>query len=315
MNLIQREVFLRALSSQGIRHRLSGDEVAISCPACSPYHHNKRLTFYLNLRTDASICFRCEPRRAGRGVNVALLALFGLEHLLHQFEGEVEDIQEGSLTELRRKLLLGPPATPEGAFNSISLPMGFRRDWLRTVSGRQVLAYLIKRGFNRQTLKATGVGYVIEGPLGGRVVFPVTIGGQLRFWQARAAFMASGPPYLGPEVDKRGVLYGYDLAGAEVIVVEGIFDVLGVGLGRSVALLGKTVSDTQIELLARKNVSKITVLLDGDAWSSCLTVARRLSEKLWTLTAPVEAWRLTSGIDPGAARGQVGKHVIARVTV
>src|SRR3990167_159429 len=113
MTGFQRETLLNELRRAGADFKFQGDELALRCPACAMHHHDKRRTLYLNLKSGKWICFRCEPRRAGTEVNRALLVLFGLERLLVQLEDGLPDIPEGSLTELRQRLLLGQPAKLE----------------------------------------------------------------------------------------------------------------------------------------------------------------------------------------------------------
>jgi len=182
--------------------------------------------------------------------------------------------------------------------NKIELPTGFRTDWATTLTGRAVLHYLKSR-LPPGAVKVSGVGYIINGQLAGCAVFPIYINKELKFWQARKVVYVEEPKYTSPPGAKSTVLYGYDwLTSNRAVLTEGIFDALNTENG--VALLGKTISDEQIKLLAAKNISDVTVLLDGDAWRTAHSVAHRVAERLWTADH-VRVARLPYGKDPATA--------------
>jgi len=70
---------------------------------------------------------------------------------------------------------------------------------------------------------------------------------------------------------KSACLFGYDqaLRFDECVLVEGVFDVLRVGLD-AVGILGSALSTEQLSLLYKARFHTITVILDGDAFDKQL---------------------------------------------
>ena len=160
--------------------------------------------------------------------------------------------------------------------------------------------YLTGRGLQQDALAEAGVGAVIAGRLGGRVIVPIPdydnpeldwIG-----WVSRDATGTAERPYLYPRnMDRLGLLYNAPALWVEtetpVYVVEGTLDALALWPD-AVAVLGKPL-DSQIALLARAR-RPVVVALDGDAWALGQTLA-------WTLRMYNQrsgAVRLPPGLDP-----------------
>ena len=287
-----RDQLLQLLHRYNIQYRAgTTDEVSLNCPRCSPRHTGHKQTLYINTRTFNYTCFRCEPKNAGREVK-SFLRLFKLERYAEQANNQPANEQDLWST------IFGNKNTVTPAANKIELPEGFRTDWHATLTGQAVLRYLKSR-LPPGAVRASGAGYIISGQLAGCVVFPITINKDLKFWQARRVIYAREPKYISPPGTKGTVLYGYDwLTGDEATLVEGIFDALNTP--NSIALLGKTISDEQIKLLAAKNIRTITVIMDGDAWATTQAVARRVADRLWTVEH-VYAGRLPREKDPATA--------------
>src|SRR3990167_1793873 len=238
----------------------SSDEIAICCPRCFPQHSNRRKTLYVNAITGSFICHRCQPKfafKGGHGEKRNLALGYLLDGLgLNGIKNRIIDSQPDntlSLKELRAKLLPSDLAVAIAKQSGVMLPEGFRTDWKACATGLLARKYLLARGLSRDVIKSCGVGYIAGTDLHGSVVFPVYMDGELRFWQARRFMFSSGYKYMScPGVEKRTVLYGYDglTRVGEAVIVEGIFDALKVGRG-AVALLGKTISEWRIALLAR----------------------------------------------------------------
>lgn len=281
-----RDRLLALLTRHGIQHRPGiGDEVGVQCPRCGPLHTNRRITLYVNTRNGKYICYRCEPRNAGREWKY-FLRLFSLEN-----EDRPDPPTDDQDARWHRRYGTAPTEDPP----RIPLPDGFRRDWDATVTGRTVLKYL-KGRLSTGAIKRSGVGYTVKD---GYAVFPVRLNGELLFWQARRVlYGGSGPKYYTPpEAQKSHVLYGLDwLTDNCAIIVEGIFDALCTEHG--VALLGKSISEHQLALLQRRRVTTVTVMLDGDATAAARAVARQLR---WLPGCAVTVATLQPGDDPATS--------------
>jgi DNA primase len=116
-----------------------------------------------------------------------------------------------------------------------------------------------------------------------------------------------------PGMPKREVLYNFD--GARdvhfVIVVEGITDVWRIG-DPAVAILGKTISPVQAELLRTTWRHKpIVVMLDGEARAEADAIVDKLAQ---SGDNPVVAARLPVGVDPADLSEDEVWQVIRRDT-
>ena len=182
------------------------------------------------------------------------------------------------LEEVRRRLLdtheeeLPTPQVP-------SLPDGYRTDFKTTITGKKIYRYLsVDRQIPGRLIEELQIGYAIEGDCAGAAIFPVIMKGELVFWQARRVMFQVGNKYHSSSLNKN-VLYGYDWSrGSSAYIVEGIFDAIALK-PNSLGLLGKTISSQQIALLAERNITDVSVVLDGDAWEKCQQLARQIRLK------------------------------------
>jgi len=281
---VNKDLFKNLLTLHGFDYYESGDEISLICPLCSPHHHNRRTTLYVNSVTDRWICHRCEPRQAGGNLK-GLLRLLGLP----EQELETQPAKDWPW-------IWSPKKQEPELEQPVTLPAEFRRDWQSSMTGQTVWNYLRGR-IPPDKLLQIGVGYCTIGKLAGCAVFPVVVNREMKFWQARKVAYNTEPKYIGHSSGRSKVLYGYDwLQDNTVILTEGIFDALNVTNG--IGLLGKTITDGQIVLLAAKQIENVTVMLDGDAFSAAIRVGKDLRLKLWTLKK-IEILRLPVGKDPG----------------
>lgn len=181
--------------------------------------------------------------------------------------------------------------------------------------------YLHARGFDVAELAATwGIRYCTGSGryrlMSGRIYVPVTMDDALVGWQGRYPaeldWAAAGAPkyYNAPGMTKSQVLYNYDLARAEpvVVVVEGVTDVWRVGPA-GVALFGKSASEAQVRLLAATWSDRpVLILLDAEAQAE----ARELRRRLVALhPRDVAVLSLPSGLDPASCpRALLGQYIV-----
>ena len=157
----------------------------------------------------------------------------------------------------------------------------------------------------------------------GRIMVPYTSGGELVGWQGRHVgerdWREPGPPkyFTMPGFHKGRHLYNFDRAKASraLVLVEGVADAWRVGPEAGVALLGKTVSTAQHDLLrawrAMHSPRKalLILLLDPDAFAHADPDKHaKLQEKRTMLLSAlatdlgsrrVVAVDLPPGVDPG----------------
>ncbi len=189
------------------------------------------------------------------------------------------------------------PVEPE----VINPPLGFE---LRVDPGHE---YGQSRGVSREMLEQFGVGFCLsKGTFAGRFVFPLqNEQGELIGYAGRS-LDDSEPKYQFPSsvkgFQKRHVLWNFHREvrelgpDAEVIVVEGFFDLMRVKeVGYPcVALLGSGISQEQEDLLSTY-FKRVILMLDGDDAGKATTdeCLRRLGRRMF-----VKALELPEGKQP-----------------
>ena len=147
--------------------------------------------------------------------------------------------------------------------------------------------FLLDRGLNLDFVyKHFDVYYCFDSELFpyaiDKLVFPIYFEGKMVCWQCRyigVPITKGCPKYFSPPGSSiKSFLYNYDVASQcdFVVVVEGILDVLNVGLP-AVAIFGKSLSAHQQRLLRRLNKPTI-IFLDPDASEEAEAIARDLNQ-------------------------------------
>jgi DNA primase len=191
------------------------------------------------------------------------------------------------LTRGRSTLNLPPlrdaPGEAEGPINP---PLSFRLKLDATHP------YLAERGVGLEIAEAFGLGYCSRGMMKGRICIPIhNEAGELVAYAGRWPGDSGWPEgeeryKLPPGFRKSHVLFNLNRVPDDdwhVVLVEGFFSVFRLYAidVPAVALMGCSLSDEQIELLARRT-KRITVLMDGDAAGRAARagIVPRLAERL-----------------------------------
>ncbi len=272
----------------------SGQNLRGKCPL---HEGQGERTLSVSLDRDLFFCFSC---RAGGNVldfcskidgSTIREAALKLQTLF--LVGDRETKPEPKAREREQE----QPVEPE----VINPPLGFE---LRVDPGHE---YGQSRGVSREMLEQFGVGFCLsKGTFAGRFVFPLqNEQGELIGYAGRS-LDDSEPKYQFPSsvkgFQKRHVLWNFHREvrelgpDAEVIVVEGFFDLMRVKeVGYPcVALLGSGISQEQEDLLSTY-FKRVILMLDGDdagkaATDECL---RRLGRRMF-----VKALELPEGKQP-----------------
>jgi hypothetical protein len=161
-------------------------------------------------------------------------------------------------------------------------------------SSHPAARYLDDRLFDRRELSSLyGVGFVTEAyrafnKLSGRIYIPIVFQRKLVAWQGRypaeLSWQTAGITkyYNLPSMKKKALLYNFDQAKEQeaIVVVEGCSSAWAAGVS-AVAVLGKTISNRQSDLLASKvdPDKPIAVVLDETAQEEAAVVCKKIREK------------------------------------
>lgn len=263
-----------------------------TCPFCGgtsnrggKQHVNK---LYISKDTKQFFCQICQ---AGAGQN--------LIHLIAEFE---DDTYNSAYERIRGKIPRLPDLIDESKdilvdgsspksytkvikydLPSIDLPPNFYNFCRPHKLNLDGFYYLKSRGIdNVNLIRAFDLRYCPEMQ---RVIFPVYINGKVVGWQGRDITNKwqserSYPKALTSKgFYKSRMLYGYHLVEDKrsVMITEGPIDAIKGYLCNAVAVFGKTLSETQLELLKKMpNLKEITVALDPEETQSTSTMCKKL---------------------------------------
>lgn len=243
----------------------SGGWIRANCPFCEARvgKPDRKQAFAVRLPQGSWHCFRCGI--AGRLQTVP--DHFG--RLPEPERGEVEAFDP-----------------PEGFLPLYDYPGD------RAVVTGPARRYLRSRNLDERLWGEAGIGAVLSGFWGGRIIIPIL--GAERQWLGfvgRAWSKKVDRTYLYPKGMQRGeVLYNHSALHIKtdepIMVVEGVFDALALW-PNAVAVLGKP-SHFQIDALSVAN-RPVAIVLDGDAWQEGYALAmklRLLGQRAGSVTLP-----------------------------
>jgi len=250
-------------------------EITARCPLCD----DRGSHLGINLKKWCYHCWRCDAHGH-------------LGKLFAQFEvrGVVRVGGAGKLTARRAPFSIAKPRQIESAISGYKPLTGSGGK-----QARLARAYLHDRGVTDAIVRQRHVGYAVEGRLKWRVILPHFNNHGLVIYYAARRYMGewAGPPYDHPPEGadwpgKTRVLFGQEHVQRESSVVrvcEGPFDALA--MPSSVALLGKSVSEWQIEAIAALRPGFVEVFLDADARRDAAKLGMKLRNQGMVVTVRV----------------------------
>jgi len=250
------DAFEKALKSG--QFSKSGDEYVIHCPFCddSTGHH------YINLYKKMSYCFNSSCHASVifttffAGHNVRNILATEISNRKHRDKG-----QEAIDLSCPLKPIFGHEASP-----LVSMPV--------QATIRKVYNYCLSRGMTHKQIEEYKVSFK---PYEGRAYFPYWNGdGQTVFWMGRAL-----GDQLPKTAEKRGSekpLFGRHvkrIRNGPVVLVEGVFDHFATP--NSYALMGSSITASQIAALIEDHIPRVFFIADPDASEAMQSMASALS--------------------------------------
>lgn len=254
-----REILLR----RGIPwHSAPNNHLSICCPSCPQNGESPDTRFRLsiNLENGACLCFNCGFKRKSNSFTV----------ILKELNLNVDRVDTDPETEKETE-------APQ-------LPQDFQLlDRAESDLDKIAIRYLRSRGITPEQVLHHRIGVSLTGRYAYRIVFPVRDDKKLMGIVARDFTDRQEPRYLNSTGDKG--LYNCNGQDCKTVVLsEGIFkslriERLNTGFP-SMALLGKFVSEVQLEQLKRRGCKEVILWADPDkpGRMGATTVCDRLAE-------------------------------------
>lgn len=148
---------------------------------------------------------------------------------------------------------------PEHLYWFSDVKSGFFRD--------KAYSYLKKRGIKEDYINE--MGYCVDGDFDKRIIIPFWENGELVYFVARDYGGASGIKYKNPTgVGNRDFIYNYDKIKDEVIIAEGIMDILSLDEQVGFPIMSAHLSRTQVIKMFEKMPKRIIIVPDTDKTGS-----------------------------------------------
>lgn len=265
----------RFLENLGVSYKTtnSGEYVFDECFFCG-----KKKKLYYNPQSTLWHCFTCE--QSGNIV-----------HLISKIQNissrrALEKIQGGTVVRQQKKLfdsfIFNQEKSEPDSIPAVTLPVEYQNFSFsknHVEEYKRFYLYLVKRGITKAMVKYFNVMFSNATD---RIIFPIYYNKEIVGWQGRAINDIIKPKALTNPVSfkKSQVLFNYDnVKNSEYItIVEGPIDACKSFKHNPVAILGKSLSDAQVELIREMpNLKKIYDGLDPDAGREKLMQSRKLS--------------------------------------
>lgn len=142
---------------------------------------------------------------------------------------------------------------------------------------KQAFNYLKSRNITEDMIKKYRIGYCDSGQYESRIIIPsYNEEDEINYFVGRSYLKYTKRKYMNPEADKNTLIWNEHLINWDkpIYLVEGAFDSLF--LENSIPMLGKFITDN-LFVKIYDNAKKVTIVLDGDAWSDSQKLYHRLN--------------------------------------
>jgi len=239
------------------------DEIRFCCPFCTLFGKANDSKYHLYVNTEKRLfhCFRCGVSGSiGRNGDFFLKNvaenkkyssdLFSERHDMNLLgKVEIEKIKKEKLEKKKEKS------------DIVLFPKLYE---VKGVMGEMGRSYWEERGFSEEDAIIFDIRFSEENS---RIVIPIKDSrGTVVFYIQRAIEVGMKPRYIfSVGANKKDYLYNIHNAKLykEIFIFEGTLDVISAGQN-SVALLGKFISEGQIEQLKQSSIDKVHLMLDKD---------------------------------------------------
>lgn len=262
-------------------------DIRVNCPYCPSKGHSPDTEhkLYMSWKLEVFHCFRCE-------IVGPLSRIFGNDFLTFtqqrdEFLNQQKENFKQSVIERNIELV------PDNAVPYSSLSE--EHPAVRYILSRDV-SVPVETLYCDSYIRRKEDGH--RSYYGPRIIFPVYMEAIYQGFHARTIRNHPVKYVNGEGFKKSHAIYNWDRAKQSpvLVVVEGVFDALKVGLNRTCSIFGKELSKVQRDLILSRRFDKIIFIMDRDAIIKSKKMAADLSRyhnNVWYLKIP---WK-----DPGVA--------------
>ncbi len=263
-------IVYNVFGSESKKHNITRNQISFDCPVCDNGRHKGNLEInYGNLVMKCWKC--CEDPDGLSGSLRKLVRAYGRKRDLQMYDAVTEDFRP----EYKRA------GFTEGYKSNIKLP----EEYIHMGTAKQnrefteALNYLIRRGFTMDDINRYDIGYCTEGDYAGRIIIPsYDKDGDLNYFVARS-YVGHRVPYKNPEVEKTEVIINHLSINwdSTVYLVEGMFDMMGLGHDNTIPLLGKYLHPKLFSEIVENAKANIVIVLDPDAKRNAYQIYQQLN--------------------------------------
>lgn len=250
------------------KHNESRHQISYNCPHCDNGRNKGKLE--INYNKLVMKCWSCGEQMDG---------LKGSLFKLIKEEGDSTDVRD-YLDAIDGHIINGEVIRVKDYQPNIHLPKEYKKITPNNLNYymREAYTYLKNRGITDDEIVKYKIGYCNTGYYGNRVIVPsYDRWNKLNFFVGRT-YTNDIPKYMNPEVLKYEIIINEDNINwdSTIYLVEGMFDMIGLGLSNTIPLLGKTLAPRLYEYLIEKAMGDIIIMLDPEAIKDAIKIYRQL---------------------------------------
>lgn len=284
------------------KHNTNTGQISYNCLICDAGRNKGKLE--INYKKLVMKCWSCSDQEDGlKGSLYSLVKEFGSHRDLKSFRDATKDFEfEGG-------------ERPKNYVPNIYLPKEYTKITPNRITPSMLSAYsyLKGRGISDEQILKYEIGYCDSGEYYGRVIIPsFASDGKLNFFVGRS-YMGAKNKYKNPEILKNEIIANENNINwdSTVYLVEGMFDLIGIGVKNTIPLLGKTISERLLEEILEKSKGYVVVALDPEAEKDAYEIYKLL-ESYYQLHNRVRIIELPQGLDWAELREKYGKKGVIK---
>lgn len=284
-------------------HNTYKGQINYDCPLCDDDKHSGNLE--INYHNKVMKCWKCADEDWGlKG---------SLRRLIKRFGNRIELKMYDVLTQDN----FNPKAKPKSPYyKKIVLPKEFQlfvKANQDTQDFKLAYEYMTNRGITWEELEKFHIGFCAEGKYAGRIVVPsYDKDGEINFFVARS-YVNHKQKYDNPFAEKQEIICNemHINWNSTIYLVEGMFDMIGLGMDNTIPLLGKVMSPKLFQALVKKAKGYVVIILDPDAKKSAYSIYNELHSTI-ELHDKVRVVDLPLNKDLSEIKQEFGKKGILR---